>query len=158
MSVCVPKLVDELKLKQINTVGAVRLRQAQHAAECDAAKEEGREVKVRTRASTVRFLSVTDVPQMQPGFAEVEKAGECTQQGQEIPAEAMATLLHLRVNDEDCVENGWLLDGYPREKHHSEALVKAGLVPTKIVAIKVPEQVLIDNQCHRRIDPEVTHR
>ena len=97
----------------------------------------------------------TDVMQMQPGFAEVVKVGECTQQGQEIPADVMATLLSLRVNDDDCTENGWLLDGYPREKHHSEALVKAGLVPSKIIVMKVPEQVLIDNQCHRRIDPEV---
>jgi len=132
----IKELVADLKLKQINTVGAVRLRQAAYTAECDAAKEAGREV------------------QMQPGFAEVVKVGECTQQGQEIPADVMATLLSLRVNDDDCTENGWLLDGYPREKHHSEALVKAGLVPSKIIVMKVPEQVLIDNQCHRRIDPE----
>ena len=49
---------------------------------------------------------------------------------------------------------GWVLDGYPREAAHSKCLVEKGVVPTKVVVVKVSEKFLIDKQCFRRIDPQ----
>eukprot|EP00656_Telonema_subtile_P015623 TRINITY_DN18215_c0_g1_i3.p1 TRINITY_DN18215_c0_g1~~TRINITY_DN18215_c0_g1_i3.p1 ORF type:complete len:294 (-),score=82.29 TRINITY_DN18215_c0_g1_i3:28-909(-) len=131
----VKEIVAGLGLKQINTVGAVRMRQSANEAEIKAAADEGREPKVIEGADLA------------------EEASGYTRNGEQIPPDLMAKLLYLRVKEADCSQ-GWILDGYPREQKHSEALLKAGVVPTRVVVVKVDEEALINNQCHRRIDPE----
>lgn len=121
------QLVGALKLTQINSVGAVRRRLA---AQKEAA--EGERVEM---------------------IDEAETASKFTNNSQEIPADLMAPLLKYRVQEPDC-QNGWVLDGYPRERKHSDALVAAGVLPCKIVVLKVPEKVLMEKQCYRRIDPQ----
>jgi len=129
------KIVKHFNLQQINTVGAIRMRLSEKDAEYKTAELEGRE------------------PREVPGSQEAEVASECTRNARPVPAGTMASLLDLRLQEDDC-NQGWVLDGYPREKEHSEALLKAGISPNRVVVLRVPEQVLIDSQCNRRVDPE----
>jgi len=131
----IKELVQSLKLKQINTVSSVRRRQEEQRKEDAKAEAEG-----RARVVT-------------PGSELADKAEAHTKNREEIPAEIMVELLALRVAEADASE-GWVLDGYPREAAHSKCLVEKGVVPTKVVVVKVSEKFLIDKQCFRRIDPQ----
>lgn len=124
-----------LGFKQINSVSIVRRRQKAQEEEDAAAEKEGREAKKL------------------PGTELADQASESTKNNEEIPADVMAELMALRIREPDVADNGWLLDGWPREKKHSEALVAKGVVPTKIVKVCVSEEVLMDRQIYRRIDP-----
>jgi adenylate kinase len=131
----IKELVNTLKLKQINTVSSVRRRQEEQRKEDADAEATGRERKVL------------------PGSELADKAEAHTKNREEIPGEIMVELLALRVAEADASE-GWVLDGYPREEAHSKCLVEKGVVPTKVVVVKVSEKFLIDRQCYRRIDPQ----
>jgi len=51
-------------------------------------------------------------------------------------------------------DKGWILDGFPRTKVQAEALTKAGVVPDKIIFLDVPDSVLVERVCGRRMDPQ----
>jgi adenylate kinase len=44
---------------------------------------------------------------------------------------------------------GYLLDGYPRSVEQAEALLAAGIPPDRVVALEVPEPVLVERILHR---------
>lgn len=74
--------------------------------------------------------------------------------GEEVPSDLMVQVLKARMCHTDCVEDGWVLDGYPREKKHAMAFLEAGILLSKIVVLDVDDQVILDKQIHRRVDPE----
>lgn len=58
-----------------------------------------------------------------------------------------------RLGRADCAE-GWLLDGYPRSSDQASALREAGIEPDVVLAIDVPDEILVERVVGRRTDPE----
>lgn len=58
-----------------------------------------------------------------------------------------------RLRQQDCITNGWLLDGFPRTRAQAEALAQAGLVPDNFILLDVPEALLVERVTGRRTDP-----
>eukprot|EP00658_Telonema_sp_P-2_P005490 TRINITY_DN1204_c0_g1_i4.p1 TRINITY_DN1204_c0_g1~~TRINITY_DN1204_c0_g1_i4.p1 ORF type:complete len:312 (+),score=95.92 TRINITY_DN1204_c0_g1_i4:122-1057(+) len=131
----IKEVVGALGLRQINTVGVVRWFQSARKQELKAAEDEGRE------------------PRDVPGAKLADQASACSMNGESIPADTMAELLQLRLAESDCAD-GWILDGYPRDENQAKEMLARTVVPSKIIVVKLPDQVLLDNQCHRRIDPQ----
>ena len=46
--------------------------------------------------------------------------------GELVPDEEMIEMVLERLQKDDCINKGWVLDGYPRTKTQAEMLVKAG--------------------------------
>ena len=74
--------------------------------------------------------------------------------GQLVPDELIINVICERLKQEDCLKQGWLLDGFPRTKAQADALSAAGMVPDTFILLDVAEDVLVDRVCGRRTDPE----
>ena len=56
--------------------------------------------------------------------------------------------------ESDCVENGWLLDGFPRTSAQADALSDAGITADCFIFLNVPDEILVERVVGRRTDPE----
>jgi adenylate kinase len=74
--------------------------------------------------------------------------------GQLVPDEVIIGVIIDRLAETDCVERGWLLDGFPRTRAQADALSAAGLVCDVFVLLDVPDSLLVERVCGRRSDPE----
>jgi len=74
--------------------------------------------------------------------------------GQLVPDEVIIGVIIDRLAEADCVERGWLLDGFPRTRAQADALSAAGLVCDVFVLLDVPDSLLVERVCGRRSDPE----
>jgi len=74
--------------------------------------------------------------------------------GKLVPTELVVDLVKDRLQQDDVYENGCLLDGFPRAPDQAEAMVDAGLQVDKFILIEVPDDVLVERGCGRRLDPK----
>jgi len=74
--------------------------------------------------------------------------------GQLVPDELIIDVICDRLKQDDCVCQGWLLDGFPRTEKQAKALTSAGMVPDAFVLLDVEEDVLVERVTGRRTDPE----
>lgn len=74
--------------------------------------------------------------------------------GQLVPDSVMIGIILDRLAQDDCVEKGWLLDGFPRTEEQAQALEAAGIKPDKVLFLEVPDEMLIERVVGRRLDPE----
>ena len=74
--------------------------------------------------------------------------------GKLVPDELIIDVVCDRLKQDDCIENGWLLDGFPRTKSQADALAAAGMIPDCFVLLDVPEEILIERVTGRRTDPD----
>lgn len=73
--------------------------------------------------------------------------------GQLVPDVLITNVVLERLNQPDCSQKGWLLDGFPRTRAQAEALTQAGYLPDCFVLLDVPETVLVERVTGRRTDP-----
>ncbi len=59
-----------------------------------------------------------------------------------------------RLAQKDCIENGWLLDGFPRTPAQADALAEAGICADCFLFLNVPDEILVERVVGRRTDPE----
>ena len=71
-----------------------------------------------------------------------------------VPNEVVVDMVKNRLAEQDVVERGWLLDGYPRSGEQAEAIEEAGIRPDCFLLINVPDEVLVERVTGRRSDPE----
>lgn len=81
------------------------------------------------------------------------KAKSYMDAGQLVPDELIISVVCERLKQDDCLRNGWLLDGFPRTRAQAEALAANDLIPDSFLLLDVPEDVLVDRVSGRRTDP-----
>jgi len=81
------------------------------------------------------------------------KAKEYMEAGDLVPDDLIIAIVVTRLQQGDCVEEGWLLDGFPRTKSQAEALKEAGIQADKFLLLEAPDQLIIDRVVYRRTDP-----
>ena len=74
--------------------------------------------------------------------------------GNLIPDHLVIDLVLDRIAEEDCVKQGWILDGFPRTAAQAKALVKENIKPDIFIDLDVPDHILVDRVVGRRNDPE----
>eukprot|EP00934_Nitzschia_sp_Nitz4_P002528 Nitzschia sp. Nitz4//scaffold77_size91520//86484//87359//NITZ4_004908-RA/size91520-processed-gene-0.65-mRNA-1//-1//CDS//3329558047//2518//frame0 len=74
--------------------------------------------------------------------------------GKLVPDEVIIGVVKDRLNQADCNENGWLLDGFPRTQAQAKALEDAGVSADCFLFLDVPDSVLVERVVGRRTDPE----
>lgn len=75
------------------------------------------------------------------------------EQSKLVPDDIMIRVVNERLQQPDCVKNGWVLDGFPRTKVQAEAMLKNGMVPDCFILLDVPQEVLVERVVGRRSDP-----
>ncbi|KAI8833545.1 adenylate kinase-domain-containing protein [Chytridium lagenaria] len=65
----------------------------------------------------------------------------------------MMDLIIRRLKKPDCVNNGWVLEGFPISKAQAEELKKHDIVPNRLIWLRAPEPICRSRLLHRRIDP-----
>ena len=88
---------------------------------------------------------------VQEGTALGKEAKGFMDRGELVPDETICGVVLDRLKERDCVEKGWLLDGFPRTKAQAEAL---GVVPDAFLLLNVPDSLLVKRVVGRRTDPE----
>jgi len=83
-----------------------------------------------------------------------KQAESCMSQGLLVPDELIIGIVKARLEQSDCAERGWLLDGFPRTQQQAQAMKSAGIVPDVFLALQVPDEVVIERVTGRRLDPE----
>ena len=77
--------------------------------------------------------------------------------GDLVPDEVTVNMLRARVQNGDCA-GGFILDGFPRTVPQAQALDKMlkkdNLAPTRVLALDVPDAVVIERQTGRRMAPQ----
>ncbi|CAL1285313.1 unnamed protein product [Larinioides sclopetarius] len=74
---------------------------------------------------------------------------ECSQ----LSCSELANLMKNRVDQPDCVKNGWLMEAFPKTRRQAFYLRKAGVFPTHIVVIDDP---IISQRVTLRSCPEIS--
>lgn len=73
--------------------------------------------------------------------------------GKLVPDSLIVGMVRRRLQQEDCILNGWLLDGFPRNREQAMALDAEGFSPDVFILLECPDEVLIERVEGRRIDP-----
>mmetsp|Transcript_155011 Transcript_155011/g.376365 ORF Transcript_155011/g.376365 Transcript_155011/m.376365 type:complete len:257 (+) Transcript_155011:1-771(+) len=83
-----------------------------------------------------------------------KKAKEFMDKGALVPSELIVDLVKDRLAQDDILEKGCLLDGFPRAPDQAEAMKEAKMSVQKFLLIKVPDETLVERGVGRRLDPE----
>eukprot|EP00977_Amphora_coffeiformis_P005373 scaffold1147_cov172-Amphora_coffeaeformis.AAC.2 len=83
-----------------------------------------------------------------------KKAKDFMDSGKLVPDEVIIGVVKDRLEESDCQEKGWLLDGFPRTQAQAQALEDAGIEADCFIFLNVPDEVLVERVVGRRTDPE----
>ncbi|EJK62708.1 hypothetical protein THAOC_16668 [Thalassiosira oceanica] len=83
-----------------------------------------------------------------------KQAKDFMDSGKLVPDEVIIGVVKDRLDESDCVEKGWLLDGFPRTPAQAQALADAGVSADCFIFLNVPDDVLVERVVGRRTDPE----
>lgn len=72
----------------------------------------------------------------------------------ELPPELLTTLVQQRLQEPDCFNRGWVLDGVVQNRLQALALQRAGVLPEHVVLLEAPQDVLVERNHGRRLDPQ----
>ncbi|KAK4742100.1 hypothetical protein SAY87_000101 [Trapa incisa] len=81
------------------------------------------------------------------------RAKEFMEKGKLVPDEIVVMMVKERLSQPDSLENGWLLDGYPRSSSQAIALKEYGFQPDLFILLEVSEEILVERVVGRRLDP-----
>lgn len=73
--------------------------------------------------------------------------------GELVPDSTMIGIIFDRLQEQDCVMNGWLLDGFPRTGAQADALINAGIMCDLLIQLDVTDSLLVERVVGRRSDP-----
>lgn len=70
-----------------------------------------------------------------------------------VPDDTIIGVVLERLKQPDCVEKGWLLDGFPRTRAQADALEQAGVTCDVFIQLDVADDLLVERVVGRRSDP-----
>jgi len=73
--------------------------------------------------------------------------------GNLVPDDVIIGIVRDRLNEDDCKQKGWLLDGFPRTAAQADALAEAGVCVDCFIFLNVADEALVDRVVGRRTDP-----
>lgn len=91
---------------------------------------------------------------VESGSEEGKQAQEYMNTGKLVPDQLIIDIVAHRVMEQDCLERGFVLDGFPRTAAQVEALVAAGVQCDVFLQIDVDDEEIIQRVAGRRMDPE----
>ncbi|KAM6237564.1 adenylate kinase 8 isoform 4-T4 [Spheniscus humboldti] len=78
--------------------------------------------------------------------------------GYPVPDNLVMKILAERLNALDCMTNGWVLYGFPRDIEQGEQLQKSHIIPNRVFFFNLPYESIMERLSQRRIDPVTGER
>lgn len=75
-------------------------------------------------------------------------------QGALVPDSLITQLVAARLKQDDVQSRGWLLDGFPRTRTQALNLQQMGIIPSVVIVLEVPDEVVASRIEGRRTDPK----
>ncbi|XP_028383501.1 adenylate kinase 8 isoform X1 [Phyllostomus discolor] len=75
-----------------------------------------------------------------------------------VPDSIVAKVLGQRLDEHDCVQQGWVLHGFPRDLDQAHLLDHLGQKPNRVFFLNVPLDSVIERLTLRRTDPVTGER
>ncbi|CAN0260460.1 unnamed protein product [Ascophyllum nodosum] len=69
-------------------------------------------------------------------------ADESMSKGEMLPCDVILSLVTKRLEQRDCLQNGWIVDGFPRSREQAIALSEHGIAPDLIVMLERPDELV----------------
>ncbi|KAG8340481.1 AAA domain [Trypanosoma vivax] len=73
--------------------------------------------------------------------------------GMPVPNMLASMLVTKRLAQDDALEHGWILEGFPRNTQQADAVETHGQVPQIFIVLELPERTGFNRLEHRRTDP-----
>ncbi|XP_070655619.1 adenylate kinase 8 isoform X9 [Bos indicus] len=71
----------------------------------------------------------------------------------QVPDNIIMKVLKQRLDQQDCVERGWVLHGFPRDLDQAHLMDNLGYKPNRVFFLNVPFDSVIERLSLRRTDP-----
>ncbi|CAN1147771.1 Adenylate kinase 2, chloroplastic [Linum perenne] len=119
------------------------------------ASGKGTQCELITKKYNLVHIAAGDLlrAEIASGSENGKQAKEYMEKGQLVPDEIVVMMVKDRLMQPDSLENGWLLDGYPRSSSQATALKGLGFEPDIFIVLEVPEEILVERVAGRRLDP-----
>uniref|UniRef100_A0A4X1T672 Adenylate kinase 8 n=1 Tax=Sus scrofa TaxID=9823 RepID=A0A4X1T672_PIG len=75
-----------------------------------------------------------------------------------VPDSIIMKVLGRRLDQQDCVERGWVLHGFPRDLDQAHMLNSLGYKPNRVFFLNVPFDSILERLTLRRTDPVTGER
>ncbi|XP_032490969.1 adenylate kinase 8 isoform X2 [Phocoena sinus] len=75
-----------------------------------------------------------------------------------VPSYIIMKVLGQRLDQQDCVERGWVLHGFPRDRDQACLMDSMGYKPNRVFFLNVPFDSIIERLTLRRTDPVTGER
>ncbi|XP_061056881.1 adenylate kinase 8 isoform X2 [Eubalaena glacialis] len=75
-----------------------------------------------------------------------------------VPDNIIMKVLRQRLDQQDCVERGWVLHGFPRDRDQAHLMDGMGYKPNRVFFLNVPFDSIIERLTLRRTDPVTGER
>lgn len=117
---------------------------------------KGSQCKWITKDYNVPHISTGDIlrKNIADGTELGKEAKSYMDKGELVPSELVIALLKNRLNEDDCKERGFLLDGFPRTVEQAEALdeyLKTNNIELdRVINIEVPDEEIMARAINRR--------
>ena len=113
---------------------------------------KGTQAKVLSKSLNIPIISMGDMlREMIKQDEELkEKVFPYMSTGKLVPDEIVGEILKKRVIKKDC-ENGFILDGYPRNKEQAKLLERLNIKIDKVVEISVGDEEILKRLTNRRV-------
>ncbi|XP_058528700.1 adenylate kinase 8 isoform X3 [Ochotona princeps] len=72
----------------------------------------------------------------------------------DLPSQLLIRMVQERLEEEDCVRRGWILDGIPESREQALMIQTLGIAPRHVIVLSAPDMVLIERNLGKRIDPQ----
>ncbi|XP_074747422.1 adenylate kinase 8 isoform X2 [Strix uralensis] len=99
---------------------------------------------------------------LKEAVADKTKLGELVKpyidSGYPVPDNLVMKILAARLNALDCMTNGWVLYGFPRDVKQGEELQKSHIIPNRVFFFNLPYDSIMERLSQRRIDPVTGER
>uniref|UniRef100_A0A8C4XMD3 Nucleoside-diphosphate kinase n=1 Tax=Falco tinnunculus TaxID=100819 RepID=A0A8C4XMD3_FALTI len=99
---------------------------------------------------------------LKEAVAEKTKLGELVKpyidNGYPVSDNLVMKILAERLNSLDCMTNGWVLYGFPRDIEQGEQLQKAHIIPNRVFFFNLPYESIMERLSQRRTDPVTGER
>lgn len=73
--------------------------------------------------------------------------------GRLVPDKITIDMIKERLAQNDCVQKGWLLDGFPRSMKQAMSLKQSGISVDTVIVLDAPPSIILQRGLGRCIDP-----
>ncbi|XP_043772444.1 adenylate kinase 8 isoform X6 [Cervus elaphus] len=122
----------------------------------------GKSLQAALLAQKYGLINVCCGQLLKEAVADKSKYGEMIQPFFEkeiaVPDNIIMKVLKQRLDQQDCVERGWVLHGFPRDLDQAHVMDSLGYKPNRVFFLNVPLDSVIERLTLRRTDPVTGER